>query len=211
MITEQILMKFAFGFACLMTISEDTTVSSLRSHTRSLKRQSRKETRSTEDRRCYRPKWFTEGSCKLSEAAYRLRAKGGNDSCTALPMYDCNSVYVATEGPSHHSAQSLTSFCNERDVFDGLQSRNGYVVTCPFQYVCRHNSNRIPSTYWEAEKLFDRQSSLCKSMLGSSARCMAITPDVPFLVNEGCDGNVGQYRYKLKTLPVVQGYACVRQ
>ena len=149
--------------------------------------------------------------CMLSEAARRLRAKGRNDSCAIVPQYDYNSVYFATERPSQHTVQSLTSFCKEGSVFEGLRSRNGYFVICPFQYVCRHNYSRIPSTYWEAQKLFDRQSSACKAELGSSARCMDIVPDMPFLVNQGCDENVGQYRYRLEAIPIVQGYACVRQ
>ena len=204
-------MKVVFGLVCVLAISQAITASRLKSQARLLKRNSGRQNRSTEDRRCYRPKWWSEGSCKLSEAAHRLRANGGNDSCAAHPLYDCNSLYLATEGPSQYNVQSLTSFCKEKNVSDGLRSRNSYFVMCPFQYVCRHNSSRIPSTYWEAEKLFDRQSSKCKAELGSSARCMAITPDVPFLVNQGCDSNVGQNRYKLETIPVVQGYACVRQ
>ena len=204
MSTEATLMKFVFGILFVMAIS-------LAVNARSLIRQSRRVDHSAEDRRCYRPKYFNEGSCRLSEAAHRLRAKGGNNSCTALPQYDCNSLYLATEGPSRHTAQSLTSFCKEGEVSEGLRSRNGYFVTCPFRYVCRHNPSRIPSTYWEAEKLFDRESSVCKAELGSSARCMPITPDMPFLVNQGCDGNVGQYRYRLETIPIIHGYACVRQ
>ena len=198
-------MKFFFGVLVVTTISLAVTASKLR---RSLKQ---RVNHSAEDRRCYRPKWFTEDRCKLSEAAHLLRAKGGSDSCTAHPQYDCNSLYLATQGPSQHTVQSLTSFCKEGEVSEGLQSRNGYFVTCPFQYVCRHNSSRIPSTYWEAKKLSDRRSSACKAELGSSARCMAISPDMPFLVNQGCDDNVGQYRYRLETIPIIQGYACVRQ
>jgi hypothetical protein len=166
---------------------------------------------STEDRRCYRPKWFTEGKCKLSEAAHRLRVNGGNDSCSSLPQYDCNSVYLATEGPSRHGVQSLTSFCRKGDVSEGLRSRNDYLVTCPYQYVCRHNSSRIPSTYWEARKLFDRRSSVCKEHFGLSAHCVPIETNMAFLANQGCDDNVGQYRYRLEKAPVTLGYACIRQ
>ena len=207
-------MKAVFGLVStfLMAISLAVTGSSLksRSHTRSVKQATGLD-ESAEDRRCYRPKWFTEGKCQLSEAAHRLRAQGGNNSCTAHPQYDCNSLYFATEGPRKQTVQSLTSFCKEGEVSEGLRSRNGYFVTCPFQYVCRYNSSRIPSTYWEAVKLFDGESSVCKAELGSSSRCMAITPDMPFLVNQGCDDNVGQYKYRLKTIPIIQSYACVRQ
>jgi hypothetical protein len=203
---ERILKNIFFAAFCLLSISQETSASS---ETRLLKTDYMSS--ETEDRRCYRPKWFTEGQCKLSEAAHRLRAIGGNASCNTHPLYDCNSIYLATEGPSRHTVRSLTGFCKENNVTAVLESRNNYFVMCPFQYVCRHNSSRIPSTFWEAERLFDQGSSDCKKTLGSSARCIAITPDVPFLVNQGCDDNVGQNRYQLEAIPIVQGYACVRQ
>lgn len=208
MCTERNFVKVVFTAFCMLALSRETVASSSSFQSRLQKRDDRKD---TEDRRCYRPKWFTEGECKLSDAAHRLRTMGGNDSCRAHPLYDCNSFYLAIEGPRNYNARSLTSFCKQKDVIVGLESRNNYFVMCPFRYVCRHNSSRIPSTYWEAEKLFDRRSSDCKARLGSSARCMAIAPDVSFLVSQGCDDNVGQNRYKLETVPIVQGYACVRQ
>lgn len=157
-----------------------------------------------EDRRCYRPRWFTEPKCKLSAAAHQLRANGGNDSCRTHPQYDCNSIYVAMEGPGDQSMNALTSVCKEGDILRGFQSTDHKSTTCAFRYVCKkHTRDVIPSTYWEAEKL---EGGTCNTTFRH--KCSTVRVAIPFLVSQGCDENVGQKRYKVETISVIQGYTC---
>ena len=82
----------------MLVISHAITALSLKSQARLLKRQSGRENRSTEDRRCYHPKWFTEGECKLHTVSKQTEAVAAEQlfswGCTnkTIHMYVC--MYV---------------------------------------------------------------------------------------------------------------------
>ena len=151
-------------------------------------------------RRCARPRWFEEDGCYLEQT---------NDSCPLRHKYDCNSFYFGLSGPTHYNSKQMTEVCSLDEISVKLSAKNvsrvgGMQHLCEYDIVCRSNSTRIPSTYWQAVL---RNESKCKSIGG---KCAHVEYEMKVLENKGCDPIVGQHRYRLEPLVVTAGYVCLQ-
>jgi hypothetical protein len=151
-------------------------------------------------RRCARPSWFEEDGCYLEQK---------NDSCPLRHKYDCNSFYFGLSGPAHYDSTQMTRVCSPGEISGKLSARSSHTVggmqhLCEYDVVCKSNSTRIPSTYWQAELKNDNR---CASING---RCAALEYEMKVLENKGCDPIVGQHRYRLEKLVISAGYVCLQ-
>lgn len=159
------------------------------------------DVKTTETRNCYRNTWFSQSGCELSPS---LR----NGSCSDLPKYDCDSFYLGMQGRHPDADQHLTKICQpgEESNLSLLRAQPLLQPTtpCEFNFVCVHDPNRIPSTYWKANLI---NGERCRNLPGT---CLPVYRSTSVLKNVGCDRQVGQFRYVNAVVKEKVAWICIQ-
>ena len=154
-------------------------------------------------RYCHRPRGLHDSNCSVDV---------DKASCRLSELYDCNSFYVSLSGPAdRNSVENVGRYCKPNHTSVALSTTTlDSKHLCEYDVVCKMKSNIIPSTYWEAtlRKNGDRDCKIAASASGSRGYCRKIQHELHVLENQGCDGRVGQQRYRPGSLLVTVAFAC---